>query len=467
LLVCFVIITYGKPVAEKSIVLEITNLSEPAESNLPLMRGDNGERFNFLYYVAGEPHYFFIPPGSKTARYEIQPDGNIIEVLYLYKNLDKISYFLAVGDTSRIKIQNGVPYASVYNGLKSANSLDVEMLWRHRVAPGGYLSMVKLKIPQTRKSESITIPQLEQRAHGEISTLNSMLDSLIRRGELSAEIGNMYKVKYAYLNWCIGNQIAQLEDDQLSKLLSDKLINFDFFRKFVFVAVSKKFGTLSKLSTSNTGVVRDDRPAYDAVVTSSMFRGSIRDMILAFYMKSIVRYVSVEEADKYLKRFASDVHNKELYQKLVRSEGLERSVSDDVELEGIDGEKSSLSKQLKRWQGRPVYIDCWATWCAPCMASMPASGSLVKQFLGKPVIFVYLSFDQDTAKWKEKVNSLNIPEALHFRVTNLKRSKMLDQLNIPPIPRYLLYDKNALLKLKTAPTPSDRGIVEILNREMR
>jgi len=44
----------------------------------------------------------------------------------------------------------------------------------------------------------------------------------------------------------------------------------------------------------------------------------------------------------------------------------------DVTLDSPDGKKVSL----KSFQGRPVLLDFWATWCAPCVASLPSLARL-------------------------------------------------------------------------------------------
>lgn len=39
--------------------------------------------------------------------------------------------------------------------------------------------------------------------------------------------------------------------------------------------------------------------------------------------------------------------------------------------------------------GKPVVVDCWATWCAPCMALGPIVEDLAKEYEGKAIIGKY------------------------------------------------------------------------------
>jgi thiol-disulfide isomerase/thioredoxin len=58
---------------------------------------------------------------------------------------------------------------------------------------------------------------------------------------------------------------------------------------------------------------------------------------------------------------------------------------------GADGKKIELSS----YRGKPVLIDFWATWCGPCLLSMPALGRIYSETRdgGLQVI----GFDQSTA----------------------------------------------------------------------
>lgn len=66
---------------------------------------------------------------------------------------------------------------------------------------------------------------------------------------------------------------------------------------------------------------------------------------------------------------------------------------------------------------------------------------------------VYLSLDEDTDKWIEasKQEQL-IPYDYNFIVDNKFTAKLLDELNVSSIPRYLLYNDTGKLIHKNAPS---------------
>ena len=70
-----------------------------------------------------------------------------------------------------------------------------------------------------------------------------------------------------------------------------------------------------------------------------------------------------------------------------------KTASYDLLLEDLEGNQVSLSS-LK---GKTIFMNLWATWCAPCIAEMPDIHHLYEQMEGE-VAFVMLSRDEDEEK---------------------------------------------------------------------
>lgn len=63
--------------------------------------------------------------------------------------------------------------------------------------------------------------------------------------------------------------------------------------------------------------------------------------------------------------------------------------------------------------GQPVVIDCWATWCGPCMAMSPLVDELAAQYEGKVVIGKYNIEDNSDLAMQYRV--MSIPTLLFFK----------------------------------------------------
>lgn len=72
----------------------------------------------------------------------------------------------------------------------------------------------------------------------------------------------------------------------------------------------------------------------------------------------------------------------------------------DVTFEHFDGSVVRLSD----WQGTPMVVNFWASWCPPCVAEMSAAFEPVHQGLGDEVAFVGLNLEDDPDRAAEIVD---------------------------------------------------------------
>jgi peroxiredoxin len=54
--------------------------------------------------------------------------------------------------------------------------------------------------------------------------------------------------------------------------------------------------------------------------------------------------------------------------------------------------------RLQDLRGRPVVLDFWATWCAPCRTSMPDLDQIQDRYTGQGLVILGLSLDEDGAQ---------------------------------------------------------------------
>ena len=112
-----------------------------------------------------------------------------------------------------------------------------------------------------------------------------------------------------------------------------------------------------------------------------------------------------DQADIYRKRSADFYRNG-------LKKGLVNEKVKDFEFRSVDGKTIKLSDL----RGKVVLLDVWATWCAPCMVSIP---HLIKTYeklrnKGFEILFVSVDSDADKSKVTSLAKEMNIPFPVVF-----------------------------------------------------
>ena len=114
----------------------------------------------------------------------------------------------------------------------------------------------------------------------------------------------------------------------------------------------------------------------------------------------------------------------------------------------------SLDDILKKYKGKVIYLDFWASWCGPCKREMPYSTKLKEQLTGKDVAFVYISTDKNAASWEGMINELGLVGE-HYRASAKVKQEIVERFNLQYIPRYVLINKEGVVADDNAKRPSD------------
>ena len=75
-----------------------------------------------------------------------------------------------------------------------------------------------------------------------------------------------------------------------------------------------------------------------------------------------------------------------------------KAVAPSFSMRTLDGKTVRLSD----FKGRPVVLDFWATWCAPCRASMPHLDSIQTRYKERGLVVLGLSVDDDDPPYVRK-----------------------------------------------------------------
>jgi thiol-disulfide isomerase/thioredoxin len=162
--------------------------------------------------------------------------------------------------------------------------------------------------------------------------------------------------------------------------------------------------------------------------------------------------------------------NENLFSNATFATAIEKVITDkQSQKEGDIFYLSSYKSTIKQFKGNPidyikelslqhiVYVDIWATWCAPCIDEIPYLLEIQKDFDKLGVKVVTLCCRSDKEKWSQLIIENQLP-GTHFLFDSEQTKTLSTMLNYSGYPTYMIFANGEILERK-APRPSSRQIV--------
>lgn len=194
------------------------------------------------------------------------------------------------------------------------------------------------------------------------------------------------------------------------------------------------------------------------------FNGKIRNLLLFDEVYS--NYRKTGDAS-YIEEVIDSIKNQTIRDTLIliqkKSNQKFSQYALKVKIESSSGKTYTLKELLDSHFGKLVYLDFWATWCAPCLLEMPDSKKLTEEFKSENIAFIYLSIDENKEKWKKKITSLSVgSNAHHFRFAD--GLNFIKEVGIPSVPRYILIGADGQIISFNAPRPRSTEIRDLISK---
>ena len=111
---------------------------------------------------------------------------------------------------------------------------------------------------------------------------------------------------------------------------------------------------------------------------------------------------------------------------------------------------------LEDFKGKYIYIDIWATWCAPCIREIPYLKKIEELYQGKNIAFLSISSDQysDIEKWKKMIVTKSM-SGVQLLEDNRVDTAFSTYFNVDTIPRFILIDPKGVIIDSNTLRPSD------------
>ena len=299
----------------------------------------------------------------------------------------------------------------------------------------------------------------------------SWLDSLLSARLLDSVEHNYYKTRNRYQR--LHMELIDASKDKLKVILSaysdTTYVNscYPFYRDY-YRNVAQKYYYDKQIRIAS-GVIPDYKLAFRCIEEECILHGRLRDEMLYACFRNIEALYPVTDGKNYYVRLA------ELLRDIVVADDFHRRYdaiythdivfADDLLLQNASGASLAFHDLLASLIGKVVYVDFWASWCAPCLAGMPASEQLRKEYSDKGIVFVYLAFNDRPEAWKAAMPRAGLDGVEHsYLVTNPNTCKWVEQLQINTIPRFLLYDAQGRLVDENAPRPKSEQLKLLIDK---
>jgi len=158
---------------------------------------------------------------------------------------------------------------------------------------------------------------------------------------------------------------------------------------------------------------------------------------------------TTSELEEFLiKRFTPEKYSHYLQEKYKTNNSEIKIISDFNFINSLE----DLSKIANK---KPIFIDCWASWCTYCIKEFKYKNEL-ETFLEKQGIeLVYLDFDENEEDWLKDIKEYKL-KGTHIRVNKNLQKDLKNKKLQPHLPTYILLDSAGKVLIDYALQPSKK-----------
>ncbi|MFD2890504.1 TlpA family protein disulfide reductase [Flavobacterium chuncheonense] len=122
----------------------------------------------------------------------------------------------------------------------------------------------------------------------------------------------------------------------------------------------------------------------------------------------------------------------------------------------------SFEEILKKYKGKTIVIDVWASWCSDCIKGMPKVKALQKQY--PDATYLFISMDKTFEAWQKGIEKYDL-QGEHYLTSDGMKGIFGKSIELDWIPRYMVVDKKGRIDLFKVIEADDEKLIHTLNKQ--
>ena len=388
---------------------------------------------------------------------------------FVYENAEYVATFITIADNRLALVLEPGSCVEMQVDLKDAQNIEVRFEGDYTAENNYQFAMAQLQSTEQALLSGgyVAFKDYRDALQPRLAAVSEKV-ALLPEGKMKTQSMELQSVLFDYLAW---DYYRTLQRSDAEKLSADT--DFAAFMKSIDLNDDKTADYNVRAFVINWYLdkeeLRDERAKekrYLQLAAELISDPAVRNVHLSEYMEwrlksDKVKYMpEVFEVYQSLCTDAEAVNaNRDRLNTYMNHFKIRNGVmAPDFEMVDVNGNRVRLSD----FRGKMVYIDVWATWCAPCCAEIPYVGKLREHFVNDPRIeFISISVDTQVKKWQKMVEEEQLPWK-QFIVEGGTRSPFYKGYAIEFIPRFMLIGKDGKIVEINYMNPSTPGCAENL-----
>ncbi|MDP9078510.1 MAG: TlpA family protein disulfide reductase [Bacteroidota bacterium] len=212
--------------------------------------------------------------------------------------------------------------------------------------------------------------------------------------------------------------------------------------------------------------------AYEFKEIDEAYTGKIKDHAfnqrINFELSSVATYEALAQLyalfEKYINKIKNPVYAGDLKSELIlRREALVKSKIGNPASEFTLIDNKGINHSLSDFKGKVVYLDLWASWCAPCRQQTPYLKKIYEKYKSdNRIAIVSIAVNDKDKNWRRAILE-DKPEWLQL----IDNGTVNNSYVANEIPKFVIINKQGRIVTLNGPEPdSGEKLMAVLNTEM-